>query len=80
MNGGFPPLIIKKNSKLKDNKERTIASTIKNNVNIFQILESKIKKDKEKEENNKNKEKKIKEEEILEEIEKIDELNNIDEL
>jgi hypothetical protein len=41
LNGGFPPLILK-NIKIKsDNKERYFVSTIKNNLNIRQILQLK---------------------------------------
>ncbi len=44
-NGGFPPLIIKNiNKKQENNKERSIASTMKNNINIREILQTKINK------------------------------------
>lgn len=44
-NGGFPPLIIKNiNKKQENNKERSIASTIRNNINIREILQTKINK------------------------------------
>ena len=42
LNGGFPPLILKKNIK-KNNKERLFSSNIKYNINIKEILESKKK-------------------------------------
>ena len=38
LNGGFPPLIIKKIDKISNNKERFAPSTIKNNISIRQIL------------------------------------------
>lgn len=42
MNGGFPPLILKDNKKISNNnKERFVSSTIKNNINIKKILETK---------------------------------------
>ncbi len=41
-NGGFPPLIIKNiNKKQENNKERSIKSTITNNINIREILQTK---------------------------------------
>lgn len=40
-NGGFPPLILKNNKKLENNKERYVTSKINNNINIRQILQTK---------------------------------------
>ena len=40
-NGGFPPLILKNNTKSENNKERYITSNINNNINIRQILQTK---------------------------------------
>lgn len=40
MNGGFPPLVLKNNEK-GNNKERLMASNINNNINIYQILQTK---------------------------------------
>jgi hypothetical protein len=40
-NGGFPPLILKNNTKTDKKKEYFIASTINNNINIRQILQTK---------------------------------------
>lgn len=39
--GGFPPLILKNNKKLENNKERYVTSKINNNINIRQILQTK---------------------------------------
>lgn len=45
LNGGFPPLILKNiNNKLNNNKERLISSNIKKNINIREILQTKINK------------------------------------
>ena len=40
-NGGFPPLLFKNNKKSEKNKEYFIASTIYNNINIHEILQTK---------------------------------------
>ena len=40
-NGGFPPLIFKNDIKIGNNKERFITSSINNNINIRQILQTK---------------------------------------
>jgi hypothetical protein len=44
LNGGFPPLILKNIKTKSDNKERYFAPTIKNNLNIRQILQLKTRK------------------------------------
>jgi hypothetical protein len=41
MNGGFPPLVLKNDSKKANNKERSMATNINNNINIYQILQTK---------------------------------------
>jgi hypothetical protein len=40
-NGGFPPLVFKQNNVNGKNKERFINPSIKNNINIQQILQTK---------------------------------------
>jgi hypothetical protein len=41
LNGGFPPLILKNKNINSNTKERYFATTVINNLNIRQILQSK---------------------------------------